>query len=67
MCAVPMVPELPYPRSSTKERSEALLEPSRLAGLRLPDEQVKRKKAWTERGDAPLRGVQAGEGGHPSW
>ena len=47
---VPMVPELPYPRSSTKERSEALLEPRRLGGLRLLDEQVRRikslDKAW---------------------
>ena len=66
---VPMVPELPYPRSSTKERSEALLEPRRLGGLRLLDEQVRRIKklgqsvaALHYREDRPEKeGIRLGE------
>ena len=39
---VSTVPELPYPRAAAKERSEALLEWRRLAGLRLLDARVGR-------------------------
>jgi nucleotide-binding universal stress UspA family protein len=35
-------PELPYPRSSAKERSEALLEWRKLDGLKLLDDRVRR-------------------------
>jgi nucleotide-binding universal stress UspA family protein len=35
-------PELPYPRSSMKERNQALLEWRRLNGLKLLDDRVKR-------------------------
>ena len=35
-------PELPYPRSSMKERSEALLELRKLGGLKLLDDRVRR-------------------------
>jgi nucleotide-binding universal stress UspA family protein len=35
-------PELPYPRSSMKERNEALLEWRRLNGLKLLDDRVRR-------------------------
>ena len=35
-------PELPHPRSSMKERSEALLEWRKLAGLKLLDDRVRR-------------------------
>lgn len=39
---VSTVPELPYPRSLAKERSEALLEWRKLGGLKLLDNRVKR-------------------------
>ena len=35
-------PELPYPRSMTKERSEALVEWRKLGGLKLLDDRVRR-------------------------
>jgi nucleotide-binding universal stress UspA family protein len=41
---VSTVPELPYPRSSARERSEALLEWKRLGGLKLLDDRVR----WME-------------------
>lgn len=39
---VSTVPELPYPRIATKERSEAFLEQRRLGGFRLLEHQVRR-------------------------
>ena len=39
---VSMVPELPYPRASSRERSEVLLERRRLRGLGLLDARVRR-------------------------
>lgn len=39
---VSTVPELPYPSSSPKGRSEALLEQRRLGGLKLLDDRVRR-------------------------
>lgn len=41
---VSTVPELPYPRASARERSEALLERKRLGGLKLLDDRVR----WME-------------------
>jgi nucleotide-binding universal stress UspA family protein len=41
---VSTVPELPYPRASARERSEALLEWKRLGGLKLLDDRVR----WME-------------------
>jgi nucleotide-binding universal stress UspA family protein len=41
---VSTVPELPYPRASARERSEALLERRRLGGLKLLDGRVR----WME-------------------
>ena len=51
--AVPMVRELPYPRSSAKERGEALLEPRRIGGLRLLNEQVRPSKKLGQSVTAP--------------
>ena len=42
---VSTVPELPYPRASTRERSEALLEWRRLRGLAILDARVRRIEA----------------------
>jgi nucleotide-binding universal stress UspA family protein len=39
---VSTVPELPYPHSSTKERSEALLQWRKLGGLKILDDRVRR-------------------------
>ncbi len=39
---VSTVPELPYPHSTAKERSEAILERRKLKGLEFLDEQVRR-------------------------
>jgi nucleotide-binding universal stress UspA family protein len=41
---VSTVPELPYPRASARERSEALLERKRLGGLKLLDDRLR----WME-------------------
>ena len=41
---VSTVPELPYPRASARERSEALLEWKRLGGLKLLDDRLR----WME-------------------
>lgn len=42
VCAVSTTPELPYPRPSLRERSEALLEARRLNGLRVLDDRMRR-------------------------
>lgn len=42
VCVVSILPELPYPHSAARERSEALQESRKLGGLRVLDERVAR-------------------------
>jgi nucleotide-binding universal stress UspA family protein len=60
-------PELPHPRSFAKERSEALLEWRKLAGLKLLDDRVRRiEDLGGSVAASHLQGGRPGERSHPS-